>query len=117
MITSQQLTDADALIAQRTKPSVVHGVYGHKTKQDRQREAMEAKRKYLGRPEQNLRDAVEYVDKGHGSLSSFRLIELNQKHLVEEYVRAGYTRHEAQGMARSVRAGGERSAWLSGKDV
>jgi hypothetical protein len=99
-----------------SKPAVVHGVYGHKTKHDRQQEAKAAKHKDLDRREQYFRETVEYAA-SYSSESSLRLVEINQKRLVDAYVEAGYTRQEAQGMARSVRHGGERTAWLSGIDV
>jgi hypothetical protein len=90
---------------------------GHKTRAQRQQEAKERKRKYLDHPEDNLRDAVGYLAKNTSDTYAAQQVLGYHRALVKAYVEAGYEPNEAQGMARSVKDGGTRAAWLSGIDV
>lgn len=103
--------------AERKKAQTANQAGGHKTRAQRQQESKERKRKYLDRPEDNLRDAVRYQAKNPSDTYAAQQVLSYHRALVKAYVEAGYEPNEAQGMARSVKAGGTRAAWLGGIDV
>lgn len=82
---------------------------GHKTKEQRQQEAKERNRAYLDKPESWLRDMAKLADEGNAW--AIKNVDATERALVTAYVNAGYTKLEAEGMARSVRHGGSRNSW------